>query len=245
MPKLKLKSKHRLLCGDSTKAEDVARLMDGAKIDMLFTDPPYGMDLDTDYTKLPETQCESLTYEQVKGDNEPFDAAPMLDMFKDAKEVFLWGADWYYETLPRGGSWIVWDKRTEASDGLVGNHFEILWSLKRHRREIIRHHWSGFTARNRDFGREHPTEKPIDVLCDVIDKHSKAGALIVDPFAGSGTTIIAAEKKGRRCHAVEFVPAYCDVIVRRFEQATGTKAHRVKSTTDTASPIMTTNKDGG
>ena len=218
---------HRLLCGDSTKAEDVARLMDGETIDVLFTDPPYGMDLDTDYSKLPEKQCESLTYEQVKGDDQPFDAAPMLEAFKAAKEVFLWGADWYYETLPRGGSWLVWDKRSEASDGLVGNHFEMLWSIKRHRREIIRHQWSGFTARNRDFSREHPTEKPIAVLADVIDKHSKAGALIVDPFAGSGTTIIAAEQTGRRCYAVEFVPAYCDVAVKRWEQATGRKAERV------------------
>jgi len=219
---------HRLLCGDSTNSDDVARLMGGETVDVLFTDPPYGMDLDTDYSKLPETQCESLTYEQVKGDNEPFDAAPMLDMFKGAKEVFLWGADWYYETLPRGGSWLVWDKRSEASDGLVGNHFEMLWSIKRHRREIIRYQWSGFTARNRDFSREHPTEKPIAVLADVIDKHSKAGALIVDPFAGSGTTIIAAEQTGRRCYAVEFVPAYCDVAVKRWEQATGRKAERIK-----------------
>tara|TARA_R110000868_G_scaffold169695_1_gene404767 strand:- start:699 stop:1856 length:1158 start_codon:yes stop_codon:yes gene_type:complete len=218
--------RHRLLCGDSTSAEEVERLMGGETVDVLFTDPPYGMDLDTDYTKLPETQCESVTYQKVKGDDQLFDAAPMLETFKAAKDVFLWGADWYYETLPRGGSWIVWDKRSEASDGLIGNHFEMLWSIKRHRREIIRHQWSGFTARNPDFRREHPTEKPIAVLADVIGKHSKAGALIVDPFAGSGTTITAAEQTGRRCYSVEFVPGYCDVILARWEAFTGSKAER-------------------
>ena len=112
---------HRLMCGDSTDAETVRALLDGAKVDMVFTDPPYGMDLDTDYSsmvnKLEFAQGKNIKngrkYEQGKVDEfhpEMITAALSVD----APEVFLWGANYYAEILPNrnDGSWIVWDKRT-------------------------------------------------------------------------------------------------------------------------------------
>ena len=218
---------HRLACGDSTDAKVVARVMDGERADVLFTDPPYGMDLETDYTKLPKTAVDSTTYAPVRDDDGPFDARPLLNMFDSVREVLLWGGDWYYETLPRGGSWIVWNKRPhESSRGLVGNHFEMIWSMRRHRRELIDHHWVGFTASNPEFKREHPTEKPVAVLVRVLDGLGSGMDLVVDPFLGSGTTIIAAEQLNRRCFGIEIDPGYCDVIVERWENLTGGKATR-------------------
>ena len=219
-----LLGQHRLLCGDSTKKQDVARLMNGEKADMVFTDPPYGMNLDTDYTKMAKTKIKSKTYDKVMGDDIDYDASKIFELFPDCSEVFLWGADWYYKTLPMYGSWIVWDKRNEASDGLTGNHFEMLWSKQRHRRRIIRHLWSGFTARNEDTKRVHPTEKPVKVLVDVIDDYSEDGSCVVDIFLGSGSTLIASEKTSRKCYGMEISPNYCDVIVKRWENLTGKKA---------------------
>ena len=95
---------HRLLCGDSTKREDVERVMGGEKAGAVVTDPPYGMDLDTDFTKMPEKRIASKSYKRVEGDNKDFDAAPFIEQFKDTHEQFWWGADYYYQTLPPNGS---------------------------------------------------------------------------------------------------------------------------------------------
>ena len=201
-----LKEAHVVLCGDSTNVQHVERLMGGEKADMVFTDPPYGMRLDTDYTKMAETKVKSKTYRPVAGDHEDFDPRPIMALFDDVKEQFWWGADWYYSRLPEGGSWIVWDKRSEASDGLTGNHFEMLWSRQQHRRFIIRHLWSGFTARNSDTKRVHPTEKPVVVLERVLTDYSSNASRIVDLFLGSGSTLIACEKTKRRCFGMEIDP---------------------------------------
>jgi DNA modification methylase len=216
--------KHRLMCGDSTSIDAVEKLMDGQKADMVFTDPPYGMNLDTDYTKMAETKIKSKKYDRVIGDDKDFDASVMLGIFNYVQEIFLWGADFYYLSLPKGGSWIIWDKRSEASDGLTGNHFETLWSKTRHRRRIIRHLWAGFTARNEDTKRVHPTEKPVKVLQDVMGEYSKIGNVVVDLFGGSGSTLIACEKTGRINRSMELDPKYCDVIVQRWQEFTGQTA---------------------
>jgi DNA modification methylase len=219
-----LLGKHRVMCGDSTSIDAVEKLMDGQKADMVFTDPPYGMNLDTDYTKMAKTKIKSKKYDRVIGDDKDFDASVMLGIFNYVQEIFLWGADFYYLSLPKGGSWIIWDKRSEASDGLTGNHFETLWSKTRHRRRIIRHLWAGFRARNEDTKRVHPTEKPVKVLQDVMGEYSKIGNVVVDLFGGSGSTLIACEKTGRINRSMELDPKYCDVIVQRWQEFTGQTA---------------------
>lgn len=211
---------HFVMCGDSTDRANVELLMNGEKADMVFTDPPYGMDLDTDYTKMGNTKVKGNTYDRVIGDNADYDAKHIFDTFSYCREIFLWGADWYYNTLPLHGSWIVWDKRNEASDGLTGNHFEMLWSKQRHRRRIIRHLWSGFTARNADTARVHPTEKPTKVLADVLKEYSGDGDVIVDLFLGSGSTLIACEQTDRICYGMELDPKYVDVIRKRYAKFT-------------------------
>ena len=103
--------KHRLLCGDSSDLATVQKLMNGQKADMVFTDPPYGMNLDTDFSKM---ATGGKTYRRVIGDDTQFNAKPLLEMFAYCSEIFLWGADYYVETLNRRypdlGSWIIWDK---------------------------------------------------------------------------------------------------------------------------------------
>ena len=190
--------------------------MGGERAGAVVTDPPYGMNLNTDYSDMPETRIASKTYEQVVGDDKAFDASGLIALFDYVKEQFWWGGDYYYQTLPPHGSWIVWDKRNENSDGLIGNHFEMCWSRMPHKRRMIREHWSGVNARNQGMARSHPTEKSVRVLVEIIGDYTDEGAVVGDWFSGSGTTIVACEQLGRQCRAVEIHPPYCSVTLERL-----------------------------
>ena len=225
--------RHRLMCGDSTDEATVNRLMDGAKADMVLTDPPYGMDLDTDYTKMGDG---GNKYDKVIADNQQFNAQPLLAMFDYCNEIFLWGADYYVETLnrqyPNLGSWIIWDKYSDADrngllDGKFGSSFETCWSKTKHKREIARVLvTTNYTARG-DETRIHPTQKPVALALWFFERWAKDGANIVDLFLGSGSTLIACEQADKNCYGMELDPKYCDVIVTRWENLTGLKAELI------------------
>lgn len=226
---------HRLLCGDSTQAEDVGRLMGGDRADVVYADPPYGMDLDTDFStmrgslKSSRKRTQGHAYPAVIGDDAAFDPTPIFTLWPKCSEVILWGADYYAARLPRGGSWFVWDKRLEESaDKMFGSCFELCWSKVRHKREIARIKWAGFfgTEKEPDGKRCHPTQKPVALALWFLSRTK--GQRIVDPYCGSGSTLIAAEQTERRCYAIEIAPAYCDVIVERWEKFSGRKVRLQK-----------------
>jgi DNA modification methylase len=238
---------HRLLCGDALNFEDVQRLLDGRRADMVMTDPPYGIRLDTDYSKITGSRNSMVvarggrrvianTYRAIEGDSEPFDASALSAQFSDVSEQFWFGANYYRRTLPGSdldGSWLVWDKRPsawneggEGIDDVIGAGFELIWSRNKHQQRMLRIQWSGFTARNPNLQRSHPTEKPVQLLAELIERWSSRSAVVADVFAGSGTTLIAAEQLDRQCYAMEIDPAYCDVIVRRWERVSGRQAQQ-------------------
>ena len=221
---------HRVLCGDATKKEDVERLMDGQKADMVFTDPPYGMDLNTNYKNIYKNSiAEVKNQKRVIGDNKQFNPTFILNYFKDTKEQFWWGFDYYMNLLQTGGVH-VWDKVCESMEGRIGNEFELCWSKQKHKKEIIHIKWAGFIGLKKDDGkRKHPTQKPIRLCTHFIKKFSKEQKIIIDPFIGSGSTLIACEKTNRKCYGMELDPHYCDVIVKRWEEFTGKKAERVEA----------------
>ena len=217
---------HRLLCGDSTNADDVARLMDGERGDMVFTDPPYGMDLDVDYDSMfradPSHRKTGERFEKVVGDDLDFDPRSIMAMFNDVDEQFWWGADYYADRIPNftKGSLIVWDKRCSPEmDKVVGNIFELAWSKKPHRKEIARILWSGHHGMQQDDTdvRVHPTQKPSELVRWFFDRWGRNGDLIFDPFIGSGTTLVACEQTGRRGCGIEIEPKYCAVTLQRLQ----------------------------
>ena len=149
---------HRLMCGDSTMIDDVEKLMDGQKADAVYTDPPYGMYLNTDFSSMKSEMFKGKTggadYDQVIGDHEDYDPHHIFATFGDCKEIFLWGADYYAERLidKNKGSWIVWDKRAngndnvkedESSDKMYGSTFELCWSKNKHKRVMARIKFAG------------------------------------------------------------------------------------------------------
>lgn len=226
---------HRVMCGDSTSAGDVARLMAGATADMVFTDPPYGMFLDTDYDSMFAADSShrktGQRFDKVAGDHDfnPNFINAIFAAFQGAREAFLWGADYYSELIPdrKAGSWVVWDKRcTEEMDRVSGNTFELCWSKAKHKRLIARLQWSGHHGMQRDDTktRVHPTQKPVALAEWFFEHWGKPTDLVTDLFLGSGSTLIACEKTARRCYGMEIDPHYCDVIIERWEKFTGKKA---------------------
>lgn len=231
---------HRLMCGDSTSEEDVEKLMNGNKADMVFTDPPYGMNLDTDFSGM-----KSKIFKGGNGGNE-YDAGIVDDfnpeminkiMALDIKETFLWGADYFAELLPNknDGSWIVWDKRANgnddiaedySSDKMYGSCFELCWSRTKHKRDIARVKWAGMFGMEKQDNKKrlHPTQKPLELCNWFITRYSKDNSNILDLFGGSGSTLIACEQLNRKCYMMELDPKYIDVIIKRWEEFTGKKA---------------------
>lgn len=225
--------RHRLMCGDSTCVEDVARMMSGEKADMVFTDPPYGMFLDADFSSMKSKFKGSNggnKYIDVIGDHADFDPLLIETVFNNfgyCKDVFLWGADYYSELLPdkNTGSWVVWDKRLdESADKMFGSTFEMCWSKTRHRRMIARVKWAGIFGMEKEDTkhRQHPTQKPVTLINwffenVVLDDMVK----VVDLFGGSGSTLIACEQTNRINYSMEIDPHYCDVIIQRYVNLTG------------------------
>jgi DNA modification methylase len=229
---------HRLLCGDSTDSDQVAKLMNGQKPDMVFTDPPYGMKLDADYSGMKSEifkgGISGKKYDNVKGDHEDFTEElinTIFACFNDCKEIFIWGADYFAELLPNknDGSWVVWDKRAngnddisedKSSDKMYGSTFELCWSKNKHKRDIARVKWAGiFGMPSQDTkGRVHPTQKPIELANWFFNKWGKDNDLIADLYLGGGTTMVASHQLKRKCYGMELDPKYCQVIVDRMRK---------------------------
>lgn len=212
--------RHRVMCADSTVKENVELLMNGEKADMVFTDPPYGMDLDTDYSKLKGTDkspnAKGYKWDAVIGDDQEFDFRQFG--YLDTKEQFWWGADYYFNQLPNNGGLFVWQKRDKADEKMIGNDFEICWSKQRHKKATIWKRWVGFDSIERGDKRVHPTQKPIEVCSYFVKNFSTKGQSVLDLFLGSGSTLIACEQTDRTCFGMELDPKYVDVIRKRYHK---------------------------
>jgi hypothetical protein len=240
---------HRLLCGDSTKADDVARLMGGAKVALCLTDPPYGIDVVSRksgklggeggptpyggtrnagtiggakaYGKTGGKLIAAREYMPIIGDDKPFDPLPLLDL---AAEQIIFGANYFASKLPDGKSWIVWDKDASGNFSAV----ELAWTSHEGHLRMYRHMWSGLrregTREVELNARVHPTQKPVGLFAAILEDFSADGDVVIDPYLGSGTTLIACEKLGRSCYALEIAAIYCDISILRLQTYTGKQA---------------------
>ena len=206
--------KHRIMCGDSTSSDDVAKLMNGEKADMVFTDPPYGMNA------VSKSGVLSARYKNdILGDDNTDvakDSFSLIHSLYDCKQIW-WGANYYSEFLPSAEGWIVWDKNNGGSDQ---TDCELAWT---NFRSVCRLYKKASEKRNR----VHPTQKPVELFLWSVEKFKVEFNIVLDVFLGSGSTLIAAEKLNRKCYGMELDQKYCDVIIERWEQFTGLKAEKL------------------
>lgn len=219
---------HRLMCGDSTSIDAVEKLMDGQKADMVFTDPPYGVEYQSNM------RTKSQKFDVLANDDQFLDIAPIVEAFSIGW-VFVW-TSWKVQTkwidMLSGFGYptniVIWHKpgggigdlkRTFSSDYEVA----LVW----HRgAELCGKRIGSVWTVNKDSASKyvHPTQKPVALAEEALDKTTRSNAKVLDLFGGSGSTMIACEKLGRQARLMELDPKYCDVIVKRWEDFTGKKA---------------------
>ena len=225
---------HRLLCGDSTSAEDVERLMVGALADVVFTDPPYGVNIQGG--KNSSSIAGDLTQTAIPFS---FDLAVNLATKDDARLYFCGGEGNLYlyqklfekhcRQLPRH---LIWVKNGfSLKPNGYHNQYEIIFHGYKPGGGALDRWYGGRTeeeasdvwqiSRDAASKYEHPTQKPIALPARAIANSAPMRGLVYEPFGGSGSTFIAAERLDRKCYGLEIDPRYVDVICRRFYNETG------------------------
>ena len=246
---------HRLLCGSSTNPADVDRLMDGKKAALCATDPPYLVN----YTgeRVGDSGKDwSDSYREV--DIEDAGAfftslfTQMLRVIAPHAAIYCWHA--HKRQAEIAGVWkalgildhqqIIWCKPSPVF-GSVFYHFKhepcmMGWVQGSKPPHDGSHEYTSvweidWEGKSRVVGNEHPTQKPVEIFARPIRKHTRRGDIVYEPFSGSGSQIIAAEKEGRRCRAMELEPRFVDVAVRRWEKFTGKQGQRIPAS-ETAPP---------
>ena len=223
---------HRVLCGDATEKIDVDLLMKGQKADMVFTDPPYGVDYDGGSKKREKLKddhigtniyskvipiiseyCLGACYTWFAGTN-PFDLYNSVNEYGDIHSLIIWvknnstfNMSIHYKQ--KHEPCLYWKPKNKTLKWSGNNDQDTVWNFNRESKNKL-----------------HPTQKPVELALKAISNHD--ADIVMDLFLGSGSTLIAAEKTNRKCYGMELDPNYCDVIVKRWEDFTGKKAERIE-----------------
>lgn len=254
--------KHKVLCGNSLIAESYDRLMDGAKADLVITDPPYNVAIDGHATGLGKTRHREFAMacgEMSSGEFTDFlrKAMSLSKQSSQAGSLAYYFMDWRHMTQILGaGSSVygelmnvcVWAKSNGGMGSFYRSAHELIFLFKNggasHRNNIqlgkfgrYRTNVWNYPSANAfprsgpdgDLLAQHPTPKPVALIADAIKDSTARAAVVLDPFLGSGTAVIAAERSGRVCYGLELDPLYVDTIIRRWQRRTKRDAIHIES----------------
>ena len=233
-----LLGKHRVMCGDSTSIDAVETLMDGATVDMVFTDPPYGISIVSGGGKVggggafggkknekkdKSNVIQSSNFAPVAGDDSIDVAVEAIQVIAalGAKVEIIWGGNYYANSLPNSSCWLVWDKQN------TGNFAdcELAWTNQTTAVRKFEHMWNGMVkASEHGQKRVHPTQKPVALAAWCLEQYGDECETVLDLFGGSGFTLIACEQKKKTGYIMELAAPYVDVIVKRWQEHTGCEA---------------------
>ena len=211
--------RHKLMCGDATSRDDVMRLVDGEKVDLVLTDPPYGIRI-LGNSSRGQLGLQGKEYPEVIGDNgtsmfkEHYQTARIL-----CNNMIIWGGQNFTDILPPSCGWLFWDKE-KNTDKLSFSDGELAWTNIMKRVKKYPYKWNGnnIAGDSELNARVHLTQKPVELHMRILEDFSKPGDIILDCFGGSGTTLIACEMTGRKCLMMEISPEYCDIITERYHK---------------------------
>lgn len=238
---------HVLMCGDSTDPDDIAKLLNGVIVDLLLTDPPYGVNAVNTDGKIGGDKpitfghvgnvansdlgqvAKANKYRPIKGDDTTETAKKSYQIIKElSKEQIIFGGNYFTDFLPPKSCWIIWDK--ENGESFFADA-ELAWTSFDKGAKLYHFMWNGMAREGsrkiEGIKRIHPTQKPVGLIGQIINDFSKENDLIADIFGGSGSTLIACEQLNRKCYMMEYEPYYVDVIIERWENFTGRKAVRI------------------
>ena len=208
----------QIWCGAS---QEMLAELDPATIDLLLTDPPYGIDTPVDNHRFSGGTKTGLrtsvgARQPVYGDREPFDPTPLLRF----PRLVLFGANHFASRLPDSGGWLVWDKRKGLEDmqNWPFSEAELAWTNLSGTVRMYRNRWMGLVRDSERGEHYHPTQKPVALMRWILERWTKPGDLILDPYCGSGPVLQAAKDLGRRAIGVEICREYCDIAIKRLAQ---------------------------
>jgi DNA modification methylase len=209
---------HRLLCGDSTDSDAVAKLMDGNKADMVFTDPPYGINVVQGDSVGGGKLAKVNTYSKIIGDETTDTAREFYDtcISLGMENFIIWGGNYFTDFLPPSMCWIVWDKENTGNFADV----ELAWTSFDKAAKLYKWQWNGMIRKGdkniEGKTRVHPTQKPVGLFGDIFNDFEFK--ICFDGFLGSGSTMVASHQLKRKCYGMELDPKYCQVIIDRMRK---------------------------
>ena len=230
---------HRLMCGDSTSIDNLDKLLKQNNVDLVLTDPPYGVDIvkgkkvggDSPVTFGGQiggsVKAKCNTYMPIKGDDTTDTAREFYNacISKGINNYILFGGNYFTDFLTPKACWVVWDK--ENGDNKFAD-VELAWTSFDKGAKLYKWLWNGMSRKGdrktEGKTRVHPTQKPVGLIAEILKDFSKENDNIFDGFGGSGSTLMACEQTNRTCYMIEYEPHYVDVIIARWEKFTGQKA---------------------